>query len=198
MNSPCRTTLLAVCAILAALLPQAPAAGTGAGAEPPVAAPPSYPVPPWPVPDAPHPPHPGQWPASADRRADPAADPAAAVAAELNGHRTEAGCHRVRLRAALTRAAQTHSADMARHERLGHTGTDGSSPQDRMRAAGYRPTRSGEVVVAGTDTAGAAVEAWMDSPPHRDIILTCRYTDAGIGVADGPGGPWWTLDLAAR
>ncbi|WP_307130696.1 CAP domain-containing protein [Streptomyces aurantiacus] len=189
---------MAVCAVLAALLPQAPAAGTGTGAEPPVAAPPSYPVPPWPVPDTPHPPHPphpGQWrPASADRRADPAA----AVAAELNGRRAEAGCHRVRLRAALTRAAQTHSADMARHERLGHTGTDGSSPQDRMRAAGYRPTRSGEVVVAGTDTAGAAVEAWMDSPPHRDIILTCRYTDAGIGVADGPGGPWWTLDLAAR
>jgi uncharacterized protein YkwD len=120
------------------------------------------------------------------------------VAAELNRRRTKAGCHRVRLRVPLTRAAQAHSADMARTRHLGHTGTDGSSPQQRMLAAGYRPRHSGEVVAADTDTASATVKMWMKSPPHRHIILTCRYTDAGIGRADGPGGPWWTVDLAAR
>jgi uncharacterized protein YkwD len=104
----------------------------------------------------------------------------------------------VRLRASLTRAAQGHSADMAHRKHLGHAGTGGSSPGDRMRAAGYRPARWGEAVASGTDTGHATVTAWMGSPPHRAIILTCRFTDVGVGRAGGTGGPWWTLDLAAH
>ncbi|UXI77147.1 CAP domain-containing protein, partial [Streptomyces vinaceusdrappus] len=99
--------------------------------------------------------------------------------------------------AALDRAAQKHSAAMARSRRLTHTGADGSSPADRMRAAGYRVGSAGENVAAGSDTAEAAVAVWMRSAPHRDILLTCRYTHAGVGRAKGSGGPWWTLDLAS-
>ncbi|MFG2638174.1 CAP domain-containing protein [Streptomyces sp. NPDC048362] len=108
------------------------------------------------------------------------------------------GCAPVRLRRSLNRAARTHSADMARHRRLTHVGPDGRRPTDRMRAAGYRPGATGEAVASGAASARAVVGQWMDSPPHRAILLTCRYTDAGVGVAHGPGGPWWTLDLAAR
>ncbi|WP_237330887.1 CAP domain-containing protein [Streptomyces sp. BA2] len=126
-----------------------------------------------------------------------AGDPQDDMADEINQRRTEAGCPRIRLRHSLNRAAQGHSADMARHERLTHRGHDGSRPADRMRAAGYRPASSGEVLVVGPTTAGAAVERWMDSPPHRAIILACRYTHAGVGVAAGDNGPWWAVDLAA-
>lgn len=122
---------------------------------------------------------------------------AARVIAAVNRSRTRAGCRPLRLRAALNRAAQAHSVDMARHHRLGHAGADGSTPVDRMRAAGYHPRAGGENVVAGTRTARAAVDAWMGSPPHRANILTCGYRDAGVGVAAGSGGPWWTLDLAS-
>ncbi|MFJ2264056.1 CAP domain-containing protein [Streptomyces sp. NPDC087844] len=198
MNSPLRTTLLAATAVLATLLTYASAAR----AEPPVPEPPAYQVPQWPTA------RPGQWPAPPENGADPdtaasrptrdPSGPVADVVAELNRRRSEAGCSRVRLRASLSRAARAHSADMARHEHLAHTGSDGSSPQERMRAVGYRPGHSGEVVAVGTDTAEAAVAVWMDSPPHRDIILTCRFTDAGIGVVDSRRGPWWTVDLAAR
>ncbi|MER6711979.1 CAP domain-containing protein [Streptomyces sp. NPDC000877] len=121
---------------------------------------------------------------------------AAEVVAAVNRHRTRAGCGPVRLRASLNRAAQAHSADMARRQRLTHTGTDGSGPAARMRAAGYHPRHTAETIAAGVATPQAAVRTWMDSAPHRDIILTCRYTHAGVGVADGGGGPWWTLDLA--
>lgn len=115
---------------------------------------------------------------------------------EVNRHRATAGCPAVRLRESLNRAAEAHSADMAAHGRLSHTGTDGSGPEDRMRAAGYQPGHSGEVIAVGQATATAVVGLWMDSPSHRSILLTCRYTDAGVGVAAGPDGPWWTLDLA--
>jgi uncharacterized protein YkwD len=85
---------------------------------------------------------------------------------------------------------------MARGQRLSHTGSDGSSPAARMRAVGYHPRHSAEVIASGAGTPEAAVRTWMDSAPHRAIVLTCRYTHAGAGVAGGSGGPWWTLDLA--
>ncbi|MFD0549196.1 CAP domain-containing protein [Streptomyces rectiviolaceus] len=119
------------------------------------------------------------------------------MATEINRRRTEARCPRVRLQRSLNRAARAHSADMADRQRLTHTGGDGSRPADRMRAAGYRPAFSGEALASGSTTAGAAVRRWMESPPHRAIILGCRYTHAGVGVAAGPNGPWWTVDLAA-
>ena len=35
----------------------------------------------------------------------------------------------------------------------------------------------------GTDATPAyMVAAWMDSPPHREIILTASYRDAGVGA----------------
>ncbi|QES41748.1 CAP domain-containing protein [Streptomyces venezuelae] len=117
---------------------------------------------------------------------------------EVNRRRAGAGCRPVRLRVSLSRAAQRHSTDMSRHKRLSHTGSDGSRPPGRMRAAGFRAGPTGEVIGSGPDTARAAVRMWLRSPSHRTVVLTCRYTDAGVGVARGPGGPWWTLDLAAR
>ncbi|WP_367049408.1 CAP domain-containing protein [Streptomyces sp. Je 1-332] len=124
-------------------------------------------------------------------------DPQDEMAHEINRHRAEAGCPAIRLQHSLNRAAQGHSADMAHHERLTHRGHDGSRPADRMRAAGYRPASSGEVLVVGPSTAAAAVQRWMESPPHRDIILACQYADAGVGVAAGEDGLWWAVDLAA-
>ncbi|MDI3405570.1 CAP domain-containing protein [Streptomyces cavernicola] len=121
---------------------------------------------------------------------------AADVVAEVNRRRAEAGCGPLRLRADLTRAAQAHSADMARHGRLDHIGSDGSRPHERMRAAGYRARHSGEAIASASGDAGTVTELWMESPGHRDLILTCRYRDAGVGRADRADGPWWTLDLA--
>ncbi|MFE7896475.1 CAP domain-containing protein [Streptomyces sp. NPDC057424] len=123
-------------------------------------------------------------------------DVAAGVVGAVNRQRAQAGCRSVRLRASLSRAAQRHSADMARRQRLSHTGSDGSSPATRMRDAGYHPGHIAENIAAGPGTPASAVRTWIDSPEHRAIVLTCRYTHAGVGVATGDGGPWWTLDLA--
>ncbi|MFF5574022.1 CAP domain-containing protein [Streptomyces luteogriseus] len=132
-------------------------------------------------------------PARPDRVRD---DVAAEVLEAVNRQRDQAGCRPLRLRSSLNRAAQRHSADMARSQRLTHTGSDGSSPATRMRDAGYHPGYIAENIAAGPGTSGSAVRTWIDSPEHRDILLTCRYIDAGVGCAQGRGGPWWTLDLA--
>ncbi|MEV0243124.1 CAP domain-containing protein [Streptomyces sp. NPDC050674] len=132
-----------------------------------------------------------------DTRPSPVRDDLAArVVDAVNKQRSQADCGPVRLRSSLNRAAQRHSADMARRQRLTHTGSDGSSPAARMRDAGYHPGHIAENIAAGPGTPEAAVRVWIDSPEHRAIILTCRYIHAGVGVAQGSGGPWWTLDLA--
>ncbi|MFJ7176854.1 CAP domain-containing protein [Streptomyces massasporeus] len=85
---------------------------------------------------------------------------------------------------------------MAREQRLTHTGSDGSCPAARMRNAGYHPGCIAANIAAGPGAPDSAVRTWIDSPEHRDIFLTCRYIHAGVGVAHGREGPWWTLDLA--
>ncbi|MFI0242196.1 CAP domain-containing protein [Streptomyces sp. NPDC016845] len=139
-------------------------------------------------------PHPAPAPPSHPRAAGVAGD----VLAGVNRHRQAAGCRPVRAQAALNRSAHAHSLDMAGHQRLQHPGSDGSGPLERMRAHGFRAAYAGEAIARGADGAAAVVELWMDSPSHHDLILTCRFTHAGVGRAEGPGGPWWTLDLASK
>ncbi|WP_329330975.1 CAP domain-containing protein [Streptomyces luteogriseus] len=115
-------------------------------------------------------------------------DVATEVVEAVNRQRAQADCRPLRLRTSLSRAAQRHSADMARSRRLTHTGSDGSSPAARMRDAGYHPGYIAENIAAGPGTPGSVVRTWIGSPEHRDIILTCRYTHAGVGVASGGGG----------
>ena len=51
--------------------------------------------------------------------------------------------------AQLAQAAQGHSQDMATNQYQSHTGSDGSTPQQRMQAAGYtNATSTGENVYA--------------------------------------------------
>ena len=56
----------------------------------------------------------------------------------VNALRAAAGAPALRLNAELTAAAATHARDMAVQNRPWHFGSDGSSPIDRARAAGYR------------------------------------------------------------
>jgi uncharacterized protein YkwD len=87
----------------------------------------------------------------------------------------------------LTAAAQRHADDMLRNGLNGHVGSDGSSPQVRITDAGYtRANYTGEIVFWGTGSAATpnvALDMWMQSPPHRAIILNCAYTTVGFATA---------------
>ena len=86
----------------------------------------------------------------------------------------------------LTAAAQRHADDMLRNGVNGHIGSDGSSPQVRITDAGYRSRYSGEIVYWGTGSAAStstALDMWMQSPPHRAIIMNCAYTAGGFATA---------------
>ncbi|MFE5483916.1 CAP domain-containing protein [Streptomyces sp. NPDC056527] len=112
----------------------------------------------------------------------------------VNVERAAAGCKALTVDADLTQAAQDYTDDMAATGNFSHTGTDGSQPQDRIEAAGYTWSRSGENIAKGQADAAAVMDAWMHSPGHRANILNCGFTEIGVGVSTD-GGPWWTQDF---
>lgn len=116
---------------------------------------------------------------------DPAADAQAALIADLlNAARSAAGLGTLTIDAVLTRAAQVQADDMARGQFLAHTGTDGSSPQERARRAGYASGMVGEnVLVQPYVHAGMAFDGWWNSPPHYENMLLPGYTRLGLAYA---------------
>ncbi|GHH92945.1 CAP domain-containing protein [Streptomyces capillispiralis] len=113
----------------------------------------------------------------------------------VNDERGRVGCAPVKVNSALTEAAQKHSEDMAASGSMSHTGSDGSSPGDRITRAGYAWSTYGENVAYGYSTPEQAMAGWMSSPGHKENILNCAFKEIGVGLAQ-PGG-YWTQDFGA-
>ncbi|MDY0811816.1 CAP domain-containing protein [Kitasatospora purpeofusca] len=107
----------------------------------------------------------------------------------VNAERGRVGAQPVRLDDRLSAAAQRHANDMASHDLTQHDGTDGSSPWDRIRDAGFTSRASAENVTPG-NSVPEAMRMWMNSPHHRDNILSPAYNHIGIGYAPRQRGNW--------
>jgi uncharacterized protein YkwD len=107
----------------------------------------------------------------------------------------------------LNGAARRHSRAMVRESFFAHAAPDGAQLEDRLRRARYLPRQAGENIGWGTDslaTPRAIVDAWLDSPGHRSILLGRDWREIGVGVAAGApvagtsGGATFTADFATR
>jgi uncharacterized protein YkwD len=101
--------------------------------------------------------------------------------------------------ATLDAVALEHSRDMAEHRKLGHPGSDGSAPADRVTRAGYAWRGTGENVASGQQTADAVVKSWLESPGHCANIMEPRFTEMGVAFALAPDqnpNIYWTQELA--
>ncbi len=109
--------------------------------------------------------------------------------------------------AALERAATQFSLRMVVQRFFAHLTPDGGSPLDRILQAGARLTGDwfvGENIGYGTSskaTPGSMVDAWMNSPAHRENILNADFRAIGIGVVVGTpagttAGATYTTDFA--
>ena len=102
----------------------------------------------------------------------------------INAHRVNNGLGQLSVQSQLAAAARGHSLDMACNGFFSHTGSDGSSPFDRILAQGYSYTYAGENIYAGSgvyNTAQAAFDGWLNSPAHYAILMSANYTEIGIG-----------------
>jgi uncharacterized protein YkwD len=104
------------------------------------------------------------------------------------------------LNADLQEAARCHSLDMATNNFMSHTGSNGSSPGQRIQAAGYTATTWGENVAAGYTTAANVVNGWMGSTGHCQNIMNGSFKKLGVGYAYNQAAQYdhyWTQDFGA-
>lgn len=115
-----------------------------------------------------------------------------ALACEIARLRAKRGLGRLHQNALLDRASKRHAADMVDRLYFSHESPGGAGPGDRARRVGYARSgcswRIGEVLawgVAGRSTARATVQAWMDSPEHRRILVSSKYDELGSWMVAG-------------
>jgi uncharacterized protein YkwD len=130
--------------------------------------------------------------------ADPAPSPgslgavAEATLCLLNGERGDHGLAPLAVNDQLGAAASAYAQDLVAGSYFSHTGRDGSDVRERIARTGYLPSdrswRIGENLAWGTGalaTPRSIVQAWMNSPGHRENILNSAYREIGIGVVVG-------------
>lgn len=83
----------------------------------------------------------------------------------------------------LGQIAREHSKDMADNNFMSHTGSDGSSPFDRMRNVGYSYSWASENVAAGYRTVPAVMQGWLSSVGHCKNIMNANVTEIGTSSA---------------
>lgn len=127
-------------------------------------------------------------------RQAPAGSAAAAVGAVVNADRKAQGLAPLSHNALLDRVARAHAADMSQNGFFSHTGSKGTSPRERLKAAGYGPCRTAENIGDGYRTAEAAAKGWRESPPHQRNNLDPKLLEYGVGHA--AEGRKWVLLLA--
>ena len=121
---------------------------------------------------------------------------AQAAIAEINAYRRANGVRPLVLDARLSRAAAMHSLDQAKRGRIGHFGSDGSSPKIRARRAGYRARIASENVAWGQKSFSDAMYYWKRSRGHRQNLLRANVTAAGVGMVQTQDRQaYWTLVL---
>jgi uncharacterized protein YkwD len=102
----------------------------------------------------------------------------------INDERTGAGLPALTVNAQLTEAAEAHAAEMICNDYLSHLGLDGSTPEDRVREAGFSASLVLENLYALHPAYGgnpqSAVEWWMGDEDSREDLLSPDTTAVGI------------------
>lgn len=85
----------------------------------------------------------------------------------------------------LDEAAQLKADDMAAKGYFAHWSPEGVSPWHWFNQAGYTYKHAGENLAVHFTDSGEVVDAWLDSPTHRENIMDAKFTEIGIGTAKG-------------
>ncbi len=102
-----------------------------------------------------------------------------------NQKRLENGIPPLSLNQELSQAATGKANDMFSNNYWAHISPSGKTPWDFIISAGYQYVYAGENLAKDFQDAQGVVNAWMDSPSHRDNLLQEKYKDVGFAVVNG-------------
>ncbi len=103
----------------------------------------------------------------------------------VNERRLEEGLHPLKLNPKLSTAATGKANHMIANNYWAHFAPDNTSPWKFITESGYDYMYAGENLAKGFVNADDAVDAWMNSPSHRDNILSSQYDDIGFAIIEG-------------
>lgn len=105
--------------------------------------------------------------------------------AETNARRQAEGIPPLVLNQQLSEAAAGKAADMFGNDYWAHVSPKGKTPWDFIVGAGYRYSVAGENLAKNFQDSSGVVNAWMNSPTHRENLLKSNYKEVGFAVVNG-------------
>lgn len=98
----------------------------------------------------------------------------------------------------LDQSAFAHAADMAAHNFLAHTSSDGTDLFTRILSYYPYGTWLGENLAVGFGTGLEVLEAWRASAPHNAVLLQPEFNAVGLACVaqhESPAGWFWAADF---
>jgi uncharacterized protein YkwD len=146
-------------------------------------------------------------PTCAGAQRDPAASSASvagarsAIACLLDEARAERHLPALHRNARLASAAGRFAGRLDINKPLTHTGRGGTTPIDRIAAAGYGGGSFTAAEALGRArgalaTPAARVRIWLESPSIKKLLLSRTYRDVGVGVSVRGGMTTYVVELA--
>jgi len=102
-----------------------------------------------------------------------------------NRERAKEGLKPLVLNEELSNAAAEKVKYMFEKNFWAHVAPDGTTPWYFIKNSGYEYQYAGENLARGFSSASDVIDAWMESPTHRENMLSPNYDDVGFAVALG-------------
>ncbi len=105
----------------------------------------------------------------------------------VNEQRAAAGLGAVKLNSVLIDLARSRSNDMATRNYFSHTTPEGVNFLAMLNSRGFSYKFAGEILARNNysddQAASVAMTSYLNSPPHKAIIMDGQYTIVGVGYA---------------
>lgn len=102
-----------------------------------------------------------------------------------NNERIKTNLNTLVLNQRLSDAAEKKAKDMFVKNYWSHFGPNGETPWDFILGSGYQYEYAGENLAKNFLFSQGVVDAWMNSPTHRENLLRKDYTEVGYAVVNG-------------
>jgi len=119
---------------------------------------------------------------------------AAEVVNLVNQERAKAGLQPLKTDSALAGMAMDKAKDMYNKNYFDHTSPTYGSPFDMMNQYGITYRSAGENIAKGQRSPEEVMNAWMNSPGHRQNILNSSYNLIGVAYYNGE----WVQEFVGR
>ena len=112
-----------------------------------------------------------------------------------NQEREDAGLHTLTVDPNLCRIAELRALDMAENHYFEHTSPSGETAFTMLHQYGIFYIYASENIACGTVSCARITELWMDSPSHRESILSDSYHQIGVGVVEADNGEMFWVQV---